>query len=82
MITLILTKAIDFYSTLIIIYILSSWFPLKGTLAEIRDVLGSITEPYLALFRRFIPVMGNLDFSPIIAIIVLEVIRQLVFVIL
>lgn len=82
MITLILTKAIDFYSTLIIIYILSSWFPLKGTLAEIRDVLGSITEPYLALFRRFIPVMGNLDFSPIIAIIVLEVIRQLIFVIL
>lgn len=82
MITLILTKAIDFYSTLIIIYILSSWFPLKGALAEIRDVLGSITEPYLALFRRFIPVMGNLDFSPIIAIIVLEVIRQLVFVIL
>lgn len=82
MITLILTKAIEFYSTLIIVYIISTWLPLKGALAEIRDVLGSLTEPYLSIFRRIVPIVGNLDFSPIIAIIVLEIIARLIVVLL
>jgi YggT family protein len=33
--------------------------------------LRDVCEPYLRLFRRFIPTIGMFDFSPIIAILVL-----------
>lgn len=75
----IIAAALDFYSTLIIIYILSTWFPLRGTLAEIQRVLGSLVEPYLSIFRRVIPTFGNLDFSPVIAIIVLTILQKVVY---
>ena len=77
MISNLIATALSFYSTLIVIYILSTWFPLSGALADIQRVLASITEPYLSIFRRIIPVVGNFDFSPIIAIIVLEIIGRL-----
>ena len=35
-------------------------------------------EPYLRLFRRFIPPLGMFDFSPIIGIFVLYIVRTLV----
>jgi YggT family protein len=37
--------------------------------------LRDVCEPYLRLFRRFIPAMGGFDFSPMIAIIVLYLLR-------
>lgn len=78
----ILSSAIDFYSTLIIIYIIMTWLPLKGVLLDIQLVLGSLVEPYLGLFRRAIPLVGNLDFSPVIAIIVLSILQRLLVVLL
>jgi len=37
-----------------------------------------VCEPYLKIFRRFIPTIGMFDFSPMIAIIVLYVADRLV----
>jgi YggT family protein len=45
-----------------------------GLLGFLRDV----SEPYLRLFRRFLPTMGSFDFSPMIAIILLYIVRTLV----
>ncbi len=39
--------------------------------------LRDISEPYLGLFRRFIPPMGMMDFSPMVAIIVLYAAKTL-----
>lgn len=36
------------------------------------------TEPVLGFFRRFIPPVGMLDFSPLVAFFALEVLRQLI----
>ena len=47
----------------------SSW-----TLGFLRDV----TEPYLGLFRRFIPPIGPVDVSPIVAILVLQIVGNIV----
>ena len=41
----------------------------------ILKFLRDVCEPYLRLFRRFIPSMGMFDFSPMIAIIVLYLLR-------
>lgn len=37
-----------------------------------------VTEPWLSIFRRFIPPVGMIDFSPIVAFFALEILRQLV----
>jgi YggT family protein len=41
----------------------------------ILKFLRDVCEPYLRLFRRIIPAMGMFDFSPMIAIIVLYLLR-------
>jgi YggT family protein len=45
-----------------------------AVLSFLRDV----SEPYLRLFRRFIPPLGAIDLSPMIAIIVLYIVQSLV----
>lgn len=45
-----------------------------AVLTFLRDV----SEPYLRIFRRFIPPIGMFDFTPIIAIILLGIVRNLV----
>ena len=71
---------ITLYGIVLIAYILMSWvrLPYSLTVDRIQHFLHDVSEPYLRLFRRFIPMAGGLDFSPIIAFIVLGVIDQLV----
>ncbi|MDK2925196.1 MAG: YggT family protein, partial [Bacillota bacterium] len=37
-----------------------------------------VTEPFLEPFRRLLPPVGMIDFSPILALLVLSFIRRLV----
>lgn len=69
-----ITTLANFYETLIIVYILLSWFPIReGSIVhDIGMVLRSVCEPYLGLFRRVLPPMGGVDFSPVIAVLVLN----------
>ncbi|MFC0524060.1 YggT family protein [Pontibacillus salicampi] len=52
-------------------YILMSWFP-GARDSSIGRFLGTICEPYLEPFRRFIPPIGMIDISPIVAIFALN----------
>lgn len=83
MIATILGKLVNFYEFLIIVYCLLSWFPRGrgGFIDDLSAVLESICGPFLNIFRRFIPAMGGIDFSPVIAIVVLNLIEGLVMVI-
>lgn len=49
-----------------------------GLLRDIAAVLDSVCSPWLNLFRRFIPPMGGIDFSPVVAIIALQLVQRLV----
>ncbi|WP_027007286.1 YggT family protein [Conexibacter woesei] len=73
------------YTILIIAYILSSMFfgmggriPYSRWSRSVLDFLRDVTEPYLGLFRRFIPPFGPLDLSPMIATIVLWLVGSIV----
>ncbi len=70
----ILGGLIRLYSFLIIAYVLMSWVPVKGVLYDVYRVLGSVVEPYLGLFRRIIPPIGMVDISPIVALLVLQLV--------
>lgn len=70
----------QFYGLLIFIYVLMSWFPMRGAIHDIYAVLGSVVEPYLRLFRNLIPAMGNFDFSPLVAYFVLQMVVNYVLV--
>ena len=66
------------YTIIIIAYIFSSmYFNVGGRLPYSRwsravlDFLRDVCEPYLSIFRRFIPPLGPLDLSPMVATIVL-----------
>ena len=79
-VTNVIVALVNFYSLLIVVYVLMSWIPRGsgGIVEDIRSVLASVCEPYLSLFRRIIPPLGMVDFSPIVAILVLELISWLV----
>ena len=49
-----------------------------GLVADTVGVLDSVCGPWLNLFRRFIPPMGGVDFSPVVAIIALQLVQKLV----
>lgn len=66
-----LSMALNVYSFALIIYILMSWFP-GARESSFGEMLGRICEPYLEIFRRFIPPIGMIDLSPIVGIIVLQ----------
>jgi uncharacterized protein YggT (Ycf19 family) len=73
------------YIAMILIYILANLvfaFGLKPGYSRSLDIvlgfLREVCEPYLRIFRRLIPGMGMMDFSPIIGIIVLGVVSSLV----
>ena len=61
--------------------ILSFVIPMMGErpnplLLQIYGVMGQVTEPILAPLRRILPTFGMFDFSPLVAIIILQVVRS------
>jgi YggT family protein len=73
------------YSLIIIAYIIVSLVMSLGArppYARVFDVvltfLRDVSEPYLRIFRRFIPQIGGFDFSPILALIVLGLVNRIV----
>lgn len=67
-----------FYFLLIILRIFLTWIPNIDWQQQPTKFIREVTDMYLNIFRRFIPPIGGLDFSPIIAIIVLQIIQVLV----
>lgn len=66
------------YTLVIFAYIITSWLrlPYSPWLNRIQRFLYDVTDPYLRLFRRLLPSTGALDFSPILAVVVLWVLEQ------
>ena len=72
------------YLLLIFVYILLSWIrlPYNRVLSAFERFLYDVVTPYLAVFRRFLPMLRlggvGLDLSPIIAIVVLSIVWRLI----
>jgi len=72
------------YLLCILAYIITSWIPLPYNvwLNRVQRFLYDVVNPYLRLFRRFIPQLSvgglGLDLSPIFAILVLTAVYKVV----
>ena len=73
------------YIVLIFVRILMSWIPrmpYNRYLAAVLQFVTDVTDPYLNLFRRFLPPVrmgpGALDLSPIVATLVLILVSSIV----
>ena len=56
---------------------LISWFPL-GPNHPIVRIMNDVTEPVLAPLRRVVPMIGMIDITPLVAILLLQVIEQVI----
>jgi YggT family protein len=72
-----LVTFVTFYSYLLIIRVLLTWFPTINWYNQPFAALGQITDPYLNLFRSIIPPLGGMDFSPILAFLALNLAGEL-----
>lgn len=72
----ILATIIQVFTWVILIHVLLSWFlPPDNAL---RLSLSRIVEPFLKPIRDLIPPLGMFDFSPVILLIVLQLLQQLI----
>lgn len=71
----VISQGVFIYQILLIIYILMSWVPASRETSFGR-LLEKIAEPYLGIFRKFIPPLGMIDISPIVGIYALNLISR------
>lgn len=73
------------YGLIVVVYVLTSLvlslgvrIPYARWSDAVLTFLRDVSEPYLRIFRRFIPMIGPLDLSPIVALIVLQIVGGIV----
>lgn len=77
MLLLFVDRLFFIYLVMLFVRILGSWVPeLQGY--RFMQFIGFYTDPYLNFFRRFIPPLGMIDLSPIVAFLALQLIESLV----
>jgi uncharacterized protein YggT (Ycf19 family) len=69
---------IGVYILVIFAYVLTSWIRVPYSLSWLQRFLYDVCEPYLRLFRRVLPSLGAIDFSPIVSVIVLVALDRIV----
>ena len=81
----VLSAIIYVYTILIIVHIVVQLLfaaglrpPYSRTTNAILQFLRDTCEPYLRLFRRILPSFGGIDFSPLVAIVVLQIVNSVV----
>lgn len=65
-----------FFYIAIFARVLLSWFPQASTTNPLVQFVFTVTEPILSPIRRLLPRMGMFDLSPMIALILVGVIRS------
>ncbi|AGV73877.1 YggT family protein [Lactococcus cremoris] len=75
-----LLRLLDFYSIILIIYALMSWIP---TLYEtwFGRLIVKVSRPYLSLFENLPLQIWGLDFTILVALIVLQFVQRFIIIV-
>lgn len=77
-ITYTLSVLFYFYGIILFLRIFLTWIPNIDWSVQPCAFLRAISDPYLDIFRRFIPPINGIDFSPILAVFLLSFIGKIV----
>ena len=66
------------YFWLILVRCLLSFIPSIDWYKQPFEAIKDVTDLYLNLFRRIIPPVGGIDFSPIVAVIALQILNYII----
>ena len=66
------------YILIIFAYIVTTWIRLPYSFNRVQQFLYDVCNPYLGLFRRFLPQLGPFDLSPLAGVAVLVAIDVIV----
>lgn len=61
----------------IFVRVIMSWVPLRMPFG-LNDLVWNVTEPVLAPIRRYMPMAGGFDFSPFIALLLIQIISSVI----
>jgi len=61
----------------IFVRVIMSWVPMRLPLG-LNELVWNVTEPVLAPIRRYMPIAGGMDFSPLIALLLIQVIASII----
>ena len=75
MIADLLRTLIDLYALIILVRVVLSWLPVDRDQAWARFIV-DVTEPLVGPIRRILPPFGGLDFSPLVAMLLLQLMRN------
>lgn len=69
-----LCNVLQLFVMAVLFRVILSWFPAgrEGAMSQVRRMLDGVTEPVLGPVRRVLPSAGPFDFSPIVVILVLQ----------
>ncbi len=71
---LLIAKLIDYYSVVVIVAVILSWLQLPPSNKVVR-ITRMLTEPALAPIRRLVPSAGGIGFSPLILLVLLQILK-------
>lgn len=72
---LLIARLIDYYSVVVLVTVILSWFQLPPSNQVVR-IARMLTEPALAPIRKLVPPAGRIDFSPLILLVLLQILRR------
>jgi YggT family protein len=74
----VLSLLLDAYTMVVFLAVVLSWFRLSPENPIVR-ILRALTEPVLEPIRKILPSAGGLDFSPLVLLLGLQLLRRLLF---
>ena len=75
---MLLLQFLDLYSLIVLVAVVMSWIQLPPS-NPIAQLVRAATEPVLGPIRRALPPTAGLDFSPMILLIGLQMLKRMLF---
>ncbi|MEM8641714.1 MAG: YggT family protein [Cyanobacteria bacterium P01_G01_bin.54] len=73
-----LQNFLQIYMLILFIRILLTWFPTMEWAQQGMAVLSPVTDPYLNIFQSFIPPIGGINISWLVALLALQLLGPIV----
>jgi len=73
-----LSTVANVYAMILLARVIVSWLPIDRDNTLVR-LLDQLTEPVLAPIRSVLPSFGGIDFSPLVALLLLSLLQRILF---